>query len=307
MLGGGLAFAGALAAAAVAPSFVVLAVAFAALYPASGAFVSLSQATLMDVAPAERERNMARWTVAGSVGALAGPLALAAALALGLGWRAAFLTLAAGAVVLVAAAASVVRFPTRAARGEPPRLRDAVAALRSREVLRWLLLLEAADLLLDVLVAFVALYLVDEVGAGAGAAGVAVAAWTGAGLAGGVAVIWLLSRVSGLRYVRASAVAAAGLFAAFLLVPGAVPKVVLLLVLGLVNAGWYPVLKAALYEQLPGRSGLALMLGSVTVLPAAFVPLALGLVAEAWGLQTALWLLLAAPAALFLLVPRERG
>ena len=43
MLGGGLAFAAALMLAAVAPSFWVLLAAFALLYPASGAFVSLSR------------------------------------------------------------------------------------------------------------------------------------------------------------------------------------------------------------------------------------------------------------------------
>lgn len=40
--------------------------------PAVGAFVSLAQATLMDLAPAERERNMARWALAGSFGYVAG-------------------------------------------------------------------------------------------------------------------------------------------------------------------------------------------------------------------------------------------
>jgi len=57
--------------------------------PAVGAFVSLAQATLMDLAPADRERSMARWTLAGSFGYVGGPLVLAAVLWLGLGWRAA--------------------------------------------------------------------------------------------------------------------------------------------------------------------------------------------------------------------------
>ena len=303
---GGVVFAFALAAVALAPSFTVLLIAFAVLSPASGAFVSLSQATLMDAAPAERERNMTRWTLAGSVGALAGPLAVGGAVMVGLGWRASFVAFAATAGVLVAVVARCVRFPERALDVAPPAMRDVVAAFRRRDVVRWLVLLEASDLMLDVLLGFVALYLVDEVGAGAGVAGAAVAAWTGAGLAGGLLVLRVLRRASGLRYLRVSAVAAAALFVAFLLVPGAALKVGALVVLGVVNAGWYPVLKARLYAALPDRSGMALMLGSVTELPASFVPLALGLVAERWGLETALWLLLAAPAALFALVPRNR-
>jgi hypothetical protein len=56
--------------------------------------------------------------------------------------------------------------------------------LARREVLRWLLLLELADLLLDVFVAFLALYLVDDVGVSVTTGGLAVAAWTGFGLVG---------------------------------------------------------------------------------------------------------------------------
>ena len=73
VLAGGAGFALALALAAGAPSFWVLLVAFSLLYPASGAFVSLSQASLMDLEPERREHNMARWTLAGAVGAVAGP------------------------------------------------------------------------------------------------------------------------------------------------------------------------------------------------------------------------------------------
>ena len=125
-------------------------------------------------------------------------------------------------------------------------------------MLRWLLLLEVADLLLDVFVGFVALYLVDEAGASHGVAGLAVAVWAGAGLAGSAAMIPLLRRVDGLRYLRLSAVAAALLFVAFLLVPGTGAKLALLAALGLVNAGWYPVLQARLYDALGGASSLVL-------------------------------------------------
>src|SRR5207245_169448 len=55
--------------------------------PATGAFVSLAQATLMDLDPAHRERNMACWTLAGSFGYAGGPLLLAGATWLGLGRR----------------------------------------------------------------------------------------------------------------------------------------------------------------------------------------------------------------------------
>jgi FSR family fosmidomycin resistance protein-like MFS transporter len=65
---GGLAFAVSVALTSTAVGFWTLLAALMVGNPASGALVSLAQATLMDLAPADRERNMARWTLAGSFG-----------------------------------------------------------------------------------------------------------------------------------------------------------------------------------------------------------------------------------------------
>ena len=70
ILGGGVLFAMSVALVAASPGFLPLLGAFCIGYPASGAFVSLPQATLMDAAPSRREQNMARWNFAGYVGAL---------------------------------------------------------------------------------------------------------------------------------------------------------------------------------------------------------------------------------------------
>jgi len=94
ILGGGVLFVLTLLAVASARSFAVLLAAFIAFYPASGAFVSLTQAELMDGWPDRQARHMARWDLAGSAGALAGPLLLTAVLAAGGSWRAGFLALA---------------------------------------------------------------------------------------------------------------------------------------------------------------------------------------------------------------------
>jgi len=74
--GGGVFFALALLLTAASGTFSLLILSFALFYPASGAFVSLSQAALMDTDPARHEHNMARWTFAGSLGVVMGPLAL---------------------------------------------------------------------------------------------------------------------------------------------------------------------------------------------------------------------------------------
>ena len=301
VLGGGVCFAAALALAAGAPSFWVLLAAFSLLYPASGAFVSLSQAALMDLEPERREHNMARWTFAGGVGVVLGPLALAALVWAGLGWRelfGAFTVLAVGLVLLVR------RSPDQVVHDERPRLRDALRVLTRREVFRWLFLLELSNLLLDVFLGFLALYLVDEVGASRATAGLAVAVWSGAGLAGAAVMIPLLRRIDGLRYLRASAAATAALFVAFLLAPGVAAKLALVAAIAVLNAGWYPVLKARLYGALGGGSGLVLTVGALFPLNAV-LPLGIAALAERWGLDAALWPLLAAPLALLLLVPRQ--
>ena len=310
ILGGGVAFALALLLTALSQSFPALLLSFILFYPASGAFVSLSQATLMDVDPARHEQNMARWTFAGSAGVVAGPIALGAATALGLGWRGLFLLFAGSTLIPLAAA---YRFKMAGGRRESGEtgpgfiagVVNALRALRRGEVLRWLTLLVCGDLMLDVLLGFLALYFVDVVGATPTLAGLAVAVWTGVGLLGDLLLIPLLERVPGLRYLRFSAVAELVLFPAFLLAPGTSVKVALLGLLGLFNAGWYSILKAQLYSAMPGQSGTVMTLGNVFGLVGGLIPLGLGWVAGRFDLTVTMWLLLAGPVALLAGIPKQ--
>jgi FSR family fosmidomycin resistance protein-like MFS transporter len=306
ILGGGVAFTAAVLATALAPGYAVLMAALVVFWPASGAFVSLSQATLMDLDAARRERGMALWTTAGSLGVVGGPLLLAAAVGLGLGWREAMVLVAAGAAIATARLARQPLPEHHDGTSLGDAARAAVHALRSREVVRWLLLLEAADLMLDVLHGFLALYFVDVAGLSATEAGLALGVWTGAGLVGDVLLLPLLARVRGLAYLRASAAAALAVYPCFLLVDATEAQLALLAVLGLLNAGWYAIPKAGLYDALPGRSGTVMAVGSVSGQLGALIPLTLGFVAEALGLATTMWLLLAAPVALLVGLPRRR-
>jgi FSR family fosmidomycin resistance protein-like MFS transporter len=70
VVAGGLAFSAGLGMMALAPGFGWLLAAFIVFWPASGAFASLSQASLMDLQPHRHQVNMARWTLAGSVSAV---------------------------------------------------------------------------------------------------------------------------------------------------------------------------------------------------------------------------------------------
>jgi FSR family fosmidomycin resistance protein-like MFS transporter len=305
LLFGGFAFALSAALASASVGFWTLLLALLIGNPATGAFVSLAQATLMDLAPERRERSMAWWTLAGSFGYVGGPVVLTVALRFGMGWRGALAGLAMVAVGLTLAAR---RFPY-ASHEDGNSLRRSVLmalrALRRREVLRWLALLEAADLLLDVLFYFLALYLVDVAGWSAVEAAFGVAVWTGAGLVGDALLIPVLHFVPGPVYLRASALGAVACYPLFLVVSGHGPKLVMLAALGLLNSGWYAIPKAGLYGALPGQSGAAIALGGLTGLVGAAVPLGIGVAAEITGLGATMWALLAAPVILLALTPRD--
>jgi FSR family fosmidomycin resistance protein-like MFS transporter len=305
LVAGGFAFALSAALASLSTGFWLLLAALVVGNPATGAFVSLAQATLMDLAPDRRERNMAWWTLAGSLGYVGGPVLLSSALWLGFGWRGALAGLAVAAVALTLAVRRL-RLPAHSDGSSLlTSLRAAFRALRRREVLRWLAMLEAAGLLLDVLFSFLALYLVDVAGWTAVEAALGVAVWTGAGLVGDALLIPLLRFVRGLVYLRWSALVALACYPLFLALPGYAPKLVLLAVLGLVNSGWYAIPKAGLYGALPGQSGAALAVGGIGGFAAAAFPVAIGLAAEVVGLGPTMWALLAAPVALLVLTPRR--
>jgi FSR family fosmidomycin resistance protein-like MFS transporter len=304
LLAGGAGVAFSFAVISVAPSFAVLLAALLLGYTAAGAFVSLAQASLVDLFPGSRERAMARWTLAGSIGYVAGPLLVVAAGVAGAGWRGALGALAAASLVVAFSARAA---PVAAAETRPLRtaLADVVRAVRRGEVARWLATLEAADLLLDVFYGFLALYFVDVARTSPELAAAAVAVWTGAGLVGDAALLVVLRRIDGLTYLRLSAATALAVYPAFLLCDVLALKLALVAVLGLLNSGWYAIPQARLYESLPGRSGTAVAVGGLGGIVGAGIPIALGALAAAVGLETTMWALLAAPVALLALVPRR--
>jgi MFS transporter, FSR family, fosmidomycin resistance protein len=321
ILGGGIGFVLTLLGVASARSFAVLLAAFIAFYPASGAFVSLTQAEIMDAWPDRQARIMARWDLAGSTGALAGPLLLTVVLAIGGGWRAGFLALAAisGLTWLGAYLRRAPDPPGAVSPAEAPpaeedvsrslteRARQTVAALRSWRTLRWLLLTEVANLLVDVFTGFLALYLVDVAHLAPAVAALAIAIRLGAALAGDAALIVILERVGDLAVLRVSAAAAVLLYPGFLVVPGLVPKLAALAVLSAATAMWYPILQARLYGSLPGRSSVAVTLSSAAGLAGGLGPLAVGLAAQGLGLSWALAGLVFVPVAVLVLAGGDRS
>ncbi|MEO1440187.1 MAG: MFS transporter [Chloroflexota bacterium] len=307
IVGGGVAFGAGLVVQGLSPNFAVFLLGATLQAPASGVFVNLAQASLMDEAPTRRENRMAWWTLSGSLAVVVGPLTLTAMLALGSGWRALFI---ATGVLSVLAALWITWLPdNRAMRtsGDEAEafslrqsVREAGVLLRRGDVWRWLVLLQFSDLMLDMLFGLLALYMVDVVGVSQGQVGFAIATWTGVGLLGDFLLIPLLERVRGLVYLRFSAVMELLLYPAFLLVDTWWAKLVLLGLIGLFNAGWYAILQGKLYDALGEQSGAVLIVGNAAGVFGALLPLALGVVAQVYGLEVALWLLLAGPVALLI-------
>ena len=130
-----------------------------------------------------------------------------------------------------------------------------------------------------------------------------VAVRLGAGLAGDALFVVVSRRVSGPAALRASAVAAAVLYPAFLLVPWLPGKLAILAALSLVTACWYPVVQAGLYTALPGRSGIAVFLSSAAALVGAVGPVTVGFIAQQAGLTWALAALAVAPVAVLVILP----
>lgn len=323
IVSGGLTIAAASLALSAVGSFPLALLAFAILFPASGAFVSLSQATLMDLNPGRQAQMMARWTVFGSLGSLLGPALLALMYTDGLTWRSAYWLLA-GLGLVLALFVMAHRFDQRPG-AEPGAIEDPeqttplkhapislarlpnaiVQALHTPGLLRWFILLDFADLMLDVHASFAALYFADVVGLNPGQLGLVMSALMAADLLSTLMLIPVLEHIPGRRLLRFSAWITAGLYVAWMLIPGAWAKIVLAVALRCSTIGWYEVLQGEAYATLPGRSGLVMAINSVMGLLGASLVWIIGQAAETAGLPAAMWLLLAGPLALIWLAPRD--
>jgi FSR family fosmidomycin resistance protein-like MFS transporter len=266
----------------------------------------------MDSDTTRHEQNMARWTFAGSLGVLAGPLLLGLFVYFGLGWRGTYAALASFSTLCLLAAlrylppdpVSAPAFPSL--RVVLDGFRAAFSALKSREVWRWLLLLEFADLMMDVLFSYLALYFVDVARVTEVQAGIAVTIWLAMGLITDFLFIPVIDRQTDtLRFLRTTALLELFAFGIFLLVPGFIFKLVFVIVVNLFNTGWYPILQGRLYSSLPGQSASVMALGSVTAPFAKFFPFLIGFLADRFGLQIAMWILLLGPLALLIGLPRR--
>jgi MFS transporter, FSR family, fosmidomycin resistance protein len=313
MVGGGLAIVMSLLAIAISHSFPLMLLGMVIGFPASGAFVSLSQATLMDQNPGREPQMMARWTVSGSLANLIGPLILAGGFGLGFGWRWAFFGMAAMCLVLVMITWKQ-HIPLHPAREQFSHAHQSIHGLahglwqaaRNPKLMRWIVLLPISDLLLDVLTGYLPLYFTDVAGFSVAQSSLILSLLMAAGLVSNIVLIPLLERYPGRNVVRLSAGVTGILYAAWLLAPWLWAKILLIVIIKLVTLGWYEVLQGEAFASLPGRSGTVMAINSVIGALAGGISFLFGWVAAKAGLPAAMWILLLGPLSLLVFVPRHK-
>lgn len=295
-----------------APNFFWLLLAFVLGGPSGGAAVGLSQAALIDQAPQDAERTMTRWTIAGSVGDVVSPLAVAGLLALGLGWRLLF-WVSAGVWLSAALLLWLPRFPSATLATPAEGVQPAVgvldgfrAALRDPLLLRWAVVVRLCSMVDEIFLGFAALYLRDVRHASAPATSLILAAGMSGTVLGLLALHRLFKHVSGPWLLPWLALLTLLGVVGLLLAPTLWLAAGALFLFDLSAAGWYPISKAAAYARMPGRTGTV---QAVITLGDPFevaLPLVVGLLAGQFGVVAGLAFLGLAPLGVLLLAPRPK-
>jgi MFS family permease len=306
--GGALGYAAGLLLFAAGTNVPMLVAAVAVMGFAGDAMVRAIDVALVDVAGDRLELAVARTTLLGTIGDLAGPALLAACLTTGLGWRSAFVVAGLGmAGYGVLLASQPLPAPTRAAGVAPdgdahPR-HEVGAVVRDPRVLRLGLLAALVDVFDEPFLAFAIAYLVTTGGQPAGVA----ALTAGVGLAGGVAAAAWASRVERAE-ITPSAVATLLVAGVGAIVLAPHPVLAALGAAGVgaaVNLAWIS-LEARVLRLRPGQAGTTSAVVSAVAQLAVLVPLVAGALADRAGISTALLLYLALALVFAMLNRRER-
>lgn len=308
LVGGATAWAAALLLAAGADSFGWLVAAFALVGLAYGPLANTADVVLVEAHPEAVERIASRSTALDTVGALLAPVAIAVAGAVGVDTRLLLVVAGLGALGYAWLLAGSI-LPAPATRAEGVRARTEVTAglravLADRSARTWigaLLLVE----LFDPLEVFEPVWLGDVVGVSQSLVAVHVTTGTVASLLALLAVDRWLEGHDGRGLLVAASIASLVVFPVWLLVPGFVAKLVLVVLRDAATAPLWPIVHARALAAVPGRAGaVTAVTALIGVLP---IHAAFGWVAQRVGLTgSMLWLHVAATTGLIALVRRDR-
>lgn len=275
---------------------------------ASGVGVNVAQATLVDATPDDRERAMARWTFAGVLGDFSTPALFWVLAALSLGWHEAFFATG-GLIVAYALLLATREFPPARNDGDAtlPSIREALrGAFANRQLLLWLFAVLLCSLLDEILVTFGGLHLRVNLGADTAERSLVLMAFVAGAGFGLLAVERALARVPARRILLAAGAAGTLGYAVWLALPVLWMSGLAMFVVGFVTAPLYPIAMAQAYRALPDQSGMVNALSSMFAPFDLALPLALGAVADSFGLYAALLLLAGQPIGILLIAASQR-
>jgi FSR family fosmidomycin resistance protein-like MFS transporter len=305
--------------AALASTYSVLLLVFVLYYPAVGTAVGLAEATLIDADPARSIATMTRWTLLAGVGDILAPLLVTGLVSLQQGWPQ-ICWLAACLWASLFLLTAVQPFPGQEAAEpvsqekttDPVEEKSSVStwralsqAVRNPGLLRWGLLALIPAMVDEVLLGFLALYLRDVLHASETTIGLLLTGTLLSSLFG----LMLLDRLPWLRWAASQVphrllagmamVVLAGML--LLLTTHTLWLAGLALgVIGLGDAGWYPIAQAQTYAQLPGRSSLVRAITGLGAPFEAILPAIVGFLAARFGLLAGIAFLGSAPLLLLL-------
>jgi MFS family permease len=293
--------------AACATSAWMLALALGGWATAGGIACGVSQGALMDAYPHERERWMTRWTLMGAIGDSVAPALVLGCASLGLGWRGSLVVVGVLHLLHALALARAMRFveagdddqedkEEEADLSPPTSLIERIrVGLRDPKLLAWLSGSALCCLLDEILVAFGALFLRDELAADIATQTAALTACAIAGAVGLAISERLFRRIDPVRLLVLCSTACGLAYVAWLSASTIAASIVALALVGLFTAPLYPICAARAYAARPGEAGLVAAVDQLFAPLPIVAPIAVGLIADCFGLIPALAVLLLQP------------
>jgi MFS family permease len=281
----------------------------------SGVACGAGQALLLESAGSGAERVTVRWSLYCAIGDVLTPLVTASAIALGHSYRAAMGAIGLGVALQCVLSASVLLrsrsttldrdrvlaapVPRETEPAADPPLAALSRALRLPRLWAWLFAAASCTLLDELVIALSALRLEHDRGAPLALATAAAVTFSAGSLLGAaitdhVAEGWSSRRLL-LWSATLCAVALVGLGAS----ESALASCAALFLVGVTCAPHHPLALARAYDELPERPGTVQAMGQVFVAVDVAAPLALGFVADRFGLRSAIGCLLVQPIVVF--------
>lgn len=306
-----MALSGSLALCALAESATLLSLALGVAGTASGVACGAAQAELVTRDPAAADRTLTRWVMFGGIGDVLTPLVIGVVLWLGGSyhgalWVAALVIAVQALLVRTGPAPSAVAAPLAVSADDAEPEVPLGQALRdgARNGRLWLWLFGAAlcTLLDEIVVALTTLHLERDLGTSPAAAAGYAAALSFGGVVGAFMADRALACVSSTRVLVACASVCSVSLVLVLASDSAGWMLPALVLVGMSAAPQYALLQARAYAAVPGRPGVVNALSEVFVLLDILAPVALGVVADRFGLELALACLLTQPLCVLALV-----